>query len=319
MPVRRAGVVEPGLVDADEGIDSEGGMKDFKIALVQHGSPVRAREKSLAQTIAWTKKAKKKGSAFVLFPELNITGHAGHPAMVGEAEPVPGGPSVQALCELAAEIDIYICAGIAEDEQGIHYNTQFIVGPEGYVGKQRKVHLSADEYFFFRGGTLLPVFDLPFARLGVIICYDNSLPEIARCLAVDGAELLCCPHAARSGKWSMPKDAAGRRERVKARKANWRKVHSCRAYENGCYVALCNTAGRSAMGLKGVEANHAGGCMALDPNGNVIAESRSRDVRDEMVVVELQAGAVAARRRQSCFNLQTRRPEVFGALVRPTD
>ena len=295
-------------------------MKDVKIAVVQHGSPVRTKARNLAATIAWTRKAKRKGAEFVLFPELNITGHAGHSAMVEEAEPVPDGPSVHALCELARELEIYVCAGIAEDERGIHYNTQFIVGPEGYVGKQRKVHLSRDEYFFFRHGTQLPVLDLPFARVGIIICYDNGFPEIARCLAVDGAELLCGPHAARSGTWTFSrKDLTKRRQTVGARKANWRTVHSCRANDNGCYVALCNTAGRSAVGLKGVEANHAGGCMVLDPNGCVVAESRSRDVRDEMVVVDLKGEAVAARRRQACFNLLTRRPEVFGALVRPTE
>ena len=102
------------------------------------------------------------------------------------------------LERVAAEEKICICAGIAEDDRGIHYNTQFIVGPEGYVGKQRKVHPSQDEYFYFRGGTELPVFDLPFARVGIVICYDNLLPEVPRCLAVAGAELLLSPHAARS-------------------------------------------------------------------------------------------------------------------------
>ena len=286
------------------------------MALVQHASPVGRKKENLDATVSWASKAKRKGASFVLLPELNITGHAGHPAMVEEAEAVPGGPSVEALCEAARELDLYICAGIAEDDRGIHYNTQFVVGPGGYLGKQRKVHLSGDEYFYFRGGTDLPVFELPFARVGTIICYDNGFSEVSRCLAVKGAELLCCPHAARFGHW--PSSPAGRKKAVSGHKANWKMIQAARAYDNGVYVALCNTAGRSAEGLKGVKANHAGGCMVFDPRGRVVAESRAKDIREEMIVVELKGERVAERRRGRCFNLQTRRPEVFGALVEPT-
>jgi len=292
-------------------------MRDFKIALVQHNSPVRTKQANLDATVDWVRKAGEKGAGIVCFPELNITGHAGHPAMIEQAESVPKGKTVQTLCRLAAELDIYICAGIAEKDRGIYYNTQFIVGPNGYIGKQRKVHLSRDEYFYFRGGTRLPVLELPFARLGIVICYDNLVPEVSRSLAVKGAEVLLCPHAARTGKWS--KTVAERRRIVEENKREWRKIHRARAYDNGCYVALVNAAGRAAVGLKGVEANHAGGCMIINPNGEVIAESRSKDIRDEMLVVQLDGKAVAKKRQGKCFNLQTRRPEVFAVLCEPTE
>ena len=248
--------------------------------------------------------------------------------MVSEAEPVPEEPSVQSLCELAGELGVHVCAGIAEVDRGIHYNTQFIVGPEGYVGKQRKVHLSSDEYFFFRGGTDLPVFDLSTVSVGVIICYDNLLPEVSRCLAVKGAELLICPHAARFGRrrsasglsaWGeWPRTLVKRREAARSVKEDWRLVHACRAYDNGCYAALCNAVGPGARNLRGVEANHAGGCMVFDPNGVLVAQSRSRDIKEEMLLVPLKAKAVVERRHGPCFNLQTRRPEVFSVLTRPT-
>ena len=291
-------------------------MKDFRLALVQHASPVRAKDANLAATVAAIRKAAKGGADLVCLPELGITGHAGHPAMVADAEPVPGGPSYEHLASLAANFGLFICAGIAEDDRGLHYNTQFLVGPDGYMGKQRKIHLSADEYFYFRGGTHLPVFDLPFARVGIIICYDNRVPEVSRCLAVQGAELLLCPHAARFGKW--PSDAAARRKAVAARKESWRLTHRCRASDNGVYVGLCDVAGQSAKGLKGVEANHAGGSMVIDPSGTVVAESRSRDVRDEVVFADIEAERVARCRCAKCFNLQTRRPEVFRALTEPS-
>lgn len=291
-------------------------MEGFKIALVQQCSPVAKKRRNLEHTVEWCAKAAKAGAALVCFPELSITGHAGHPRMVKEAEPVPDGPSVARLCDVARDLDLHVCAGIAEHDLGIHYNTQFIVGPGGYIGKQRKVHLSADEYFYFRHGTDMPVLELPFARVGMIICYDNAMPEIARCLAVKGAEIILCPHAARFGKW--PNAASERRKKTRSIKERWRMIHRCRAYDNGCYVAVFNAVGRSAVGLRGVEANHGGCCMAFDPDGNDVAESRTTDMREEMVVAALKAELVAARRRQVCFNLQTRRPELFTALTQPT-
>ena len=293
-------------------------MQDFAIALVAQYSPVLKKNENLLNTIAWTRKAKKKGADLVVFPELNISGHAGVPAMVARAEPVPNGPSVRTLIELARQLDIFISAGIAEEHLGIHYNTQFIVGPEGYLGKQRKTHLSGDEYFYFRHGTALPVYQLPFARVGIIICYDNAFPECARCMALDGAEVLLCVHASRFGK-KWPRTKTERARAARNVTSEWARLHYGRAYDNGVYVALCNATGRSAAGIRGVEANHAGGCMVVNPMGDVIAETRPTDIKEDMLIVPIKADDVHRRRMQRCFNRQTRRPEIFRALTRPTE
>ena len=290
-------------------------MEAFVAALVQHASPVGQREENLARAVRLVREAVGAGARLVVLPELGITGHAGHPAMVLEAEPVPGGTAYTTLAALAAEIGVYISAGIAEDDRGIHYNTQFLVGPEGPIGKQRKIHLSRDEYFYFRAGTLLPVLETPLARIGTMICFDMQFPETARCLAVGGAEIILAPHAARSGVWA---DEAARRLAVARQKQSWTMTLAARAHDNGTFVLACNTAGRSAEDLDGVEANHAGGCLAFDPYGQRIAESQSEDVCEEIVLVRLDGELVARRRREPCFNLQTRRPEVYGALVEPT-
>ena len=290
-------------------------MESFTVALVQHASPVGRREENLERTIRLVREAAAAGARLVALPGLGITGHAGHPAMVIEAEPVPTGPSCRALEALAADLGIWISAGLAEDDRGIHYNTQILVGPEGLVGKQRKIHLSRDEYFYFRAGTLMPVLDTPLARIGTMICFDMHFSETARCLAVGGAEIILSPHAARSGVWA---DDDARRAAVARQKRSWTMILACRAHDNGCFVLACNTAGRSAEGLEGVEANHAGGCLAFDPYGTLIAESQSEDVCEETVLVTLDGDLVARRRREACFNLQTRRPEVYGALVEPT-
>jgi len=291
-------------------------MQDFRIALVQQDSPVRDKAGNLARTLQWIRKAAKKNAQIVVFPELSVTGHAGCDEMIARAEPVPDGPAVRALMKAAAENGIYVCAGLAEVERGAFYNTQVLVGPDGYVGKQRKVHLSADEYFYFRGGTDMPLFDLPFARVGILVCYDNNVPEVARCLAVRGMELHLATLAARDNPWY--RDAAKRRRKVQATKNHWRLELACRAWDNGCYVAVCNAAGRSARGIRGVEANHYGGCMVFDPWGKATAESRSRDVKEEMLVAQIDSKVFERRRRAKCFNLRTRKCELFGPLVEPT-
>lgn len=292
------------------------GMRDFSIAMVQQRSPVGKKQQNLEAALAWTRKAARKGAQLVVFPELNVTGHAGHPSMIEDAEAVPDGDACRAVTAAAAELGIYICCGIAEAERGVHYNTQFLVGPGGFIGKQRKLHLSGDEYFYFRSGRLIPVLETELARLGIVICFDNAFPEVSRVLAVKGAEVVLAVHAARFGRW--PRDAKGRRRRVKELKEGWLMTQRARAHDNATYVALVNAVGRSAEGIKDVEANHAGGAMLIGPDGDLSAESRGRDITEEMLLARVEAAAVKRRREGKCFNLRVRRPECFGALAEPT-
>jgi len=291
-------------------------MQDFTVALVQHASPLRKKQQNLETMLSWARKAGKAGADLVVFPELNITGHGGHPSMIEDAEPVPDGDAVQAVLELARDLDIFICAGIAELHRGTQYNCQFIVGPEGFVGKQRKLHLSGDEYFYFRHGTDLPVFDLPFARVGMVLCFDNLVPEVARTQAVQGAEISLGVHAARVGKW--PSTLKQRRLTMKYWLDQWRRLHPARALDNGCYVCLNNTVGRSAAGIRGAEANHLGGLMVFGPDGNLIAENNAIRLKEEMLVVPLAAAPLHQRRTAECFNIRVRRPESYGPLTEPT-
>ncbi len=292
-------------------------MKDFKIALVAHNSIVLRKKENLENIISWIKKARQEGALLVCFPELNVSGHAGDPRLLEEAEAVPGGPSVELLCEAARENEIYICAGIVEEYRGLYYNTSFLIGPEGYIGKQRKIHLSLDERFLFKNGINLPVFDLSFARIGIIICYDYAFPEVSCCLAVKGAELLLSVHASRFGKW--PDDLEGRQEKVENVKKDWKMNYQCRAKNIGCYEAVCNAAGQAGIHLDGVEANHAGGCLVIDPLSNIVAESRTKDIEDEMLVVSLCGNLIAKRRKENNSYQKNRRPEAFGILSQPIE
>ena len=100
---------------------------------------------------------------------------------------------------------------------------------------------------------------------------------------------------------------------------NFRLVHTTRAYDNSCYVGVCNTVGQAAAHLADVEANHAGGCLAVDPGGTIMSQSRTGDIREQMLLVDMPAAPLESLRQRRCHPFQTRRPEVFAAITRKTD
>ena len=114
------------------------------------------------------------------------------------AEVVPEGPSVQAMIKKAMEKKMYVCFGMTERDAEIDtktYNTAVLVGPDGYIGKYRKVHQPADEMQSYYDGHEFPVFDTPIGKLGMMICYDAWFPESGRELALAGAQIILKPTA----------------------------------------------------------------------------------------------------------------------------
>jgi N-carbamoylputrescine amidase len=85
---------------------------------------------------AWCEKASEAKADLVLFPELVIHGHC-TPNTWSLAEPVPEGPSVATLVDIAKRHGLAVSAGMSEKERDVVYNTQVLVGPQGYIGKQR--------------------------------------------------------------------------------------------------------------------------------------------------------------------------------------
>jgi len=284
-------------------------MQSFRIAAIQMNGPFGQVEQNLNAIEGWCRKAADQGARLALFPELVITGHWCAADAYRFAEPVPDGASTSRLETIAKKCGLVISAGLGEIENGVMYNAQVLVGPDGYIGKQRKTHMSRDEYFYYRPGTQFPVYDTGFCKVGTIICFDIQFPEVARILALHGAEVLVAPHAARMGKWRQ----RGHRRIVRDQKNQWRKVHASRAYDNGCFVAVTNQAGPA-----GPDTAHAGVIMFFDPKGDVIGESLTEKIEDEMAVCELSAESLVRRRSRSCFPLLARRPEIYGDLCRST-
>lgn len=142
----------------------------------------------------------------IVFPELVIQGYVREKDYNFEiryceaAETLPG-PTTERVAELAKEYDCYAAFGIAEKSNidGLLYNSIALVGPEGFVGASRKMHLASIEKDYFLLGEESCVYQTKIGKIGMMICYDLFFPETARILALKGAEIIIHIAAAMGG------------------------------------------------------------------------------------------------------------------------
>jgi predicted amidohydrolase len=292
-------------------------MQTMRVAAVSMNGFLGETQKVLSAIAGWCERAATEKADFVLFPELVVHGHC-TPNTWELAEPVPDGPTVKRLIQIARHYRLFLSVGLSEKENDIVYNTQVLVGPEGYVGKQRKLHLSRDEVMFYKGGREINVFDMGKCKVGMVICYDNQFPEIARVLALKGAELIVMPHAARMKMWDdTPESAAKARQHTHEQF----KAYAMRAKENACFVMITDQAGRAGYvdtypRESPHQPHHAGAAMIFDPEGQLVMTTQTDQIRDEMIVTNLDATLLHHQRALPNYTLRTRRPELFGELVK---
>lgn len=159
------------------------------------------------------------------------------------AEAVPG-LATERLGALAKELGVVIVASLFEKRAaGIYHNTAAVLDADGsYLGKYRKMHIPDDpgyyEKFYFTPGDLgYKVFDTKFAKIGVLICWDQWYPEAARLTAMKGAELLVYPTAI---GWHVSQDAATNAEQLQA----WQTIQQSHSVANGIPVVSVNRVGK---------------------------------------------------------------------------
>ena len=297
-------------------------MESFRVAAVSMNSPFAQMEWVFDQMSQYCRSAADQGARLVLFPELLVHGHC-TPNTWEIAESIPDGPSTQRLIELAREYSLVLSVGLSEKERDIVYNAQILVGPDGFIGKQRKIHMSRDETLFYKGGGLMPVHDLGFCKVGSIICYDNQFPETARILALKGADVLLMPHAARVRMWddAVPGSEAAARQHTHD---FFTSCYGQRARENACFAVLANQAGRAGYvdtyaKDSPAQPHHCGGSLVFAPDGDLLASTQRDEIRDEMLICELDNARLAAERSLPNYTLRTRRPELYAELVRLAD
>ena len=293
-------------------------MQTLRVAAVSMNSEFDKRAQVLERIAGFCEQAAADGVELILFPELIVHGHC-TPNTWELAEPIPDGPATAALAKISKHFGLFLSAGMSEKENDIVYNTQVLLGPEGFIGSQRKLHLSRDESFFYKGGREINVFDLGKCKVGTVICYDNQFPEIGRLVALKGADVILMPHAAREGRWEdTPESEARARTKVFD---FFTSSYRMRARENACYVLFADQAGQAGYvdSLPRDHFNqphHPGGAMIIDPLGNVQQHAQLERIRDEMIVGDLTADRIGEARSHPNYTLRTRRPELFGELVR---
>ena len=139
-----------------------------------------------------------KSADLVVLPELCNSGY--NFTSIEEArrtaEDAEDGVFAQYVLSLCRQHNQYIVTGINErdTENGKLFNSAILVGPEGHVGRYRKLHLFVNEKDYFEPGDMgLPVFDIGECKVGMLVCFDWIFPETWRVLTLRGVDLVCHP------------------------------------------------------------------------------------------------------------------------------
>jgi predicted amidohydrolase len=166
------------------------------VAAVQTRARTGHKQANSEQAIEAIHSACDDGAQLLVLPELGNSGYMfnSRDEVAECAEPIDGGETTAAWAEIARTRGVYICGGLPEVDAGRFYNSAVLIGPQGLIGRYRKIHLWDEEKLFFEPGDLgLNVFHLPFGRVGMMICYDGWHPEVARILKLKGADLILDP------------------------------------------------------------------------------------------------------------------------------
>src|SRR5215203_4667637 len=284
-------IIKCGLIQAHNVGDVNAPIEEIKRANIEH-------------QMKMVEEAASQGVQMLCFQEIFTTPYfcAEQQTRWYEAvEKVPDGPTVQMMQLVAREKGMVLIVPIYEEEiSGIYYNTAAVIDADGkYLGKYRKTHIPHVapgfwEKFYFRPGNLgYPCFDTAFARIGVYICYDRHFPEGARCLGLNGAEIIFNPSAT----------VAGLSEYL------WKLEQPAHAVANGYFVGAINRVGTEAPWNIG---EFYGQSYFCDPRGQMLAVG-TRD-QDELVVAELDMDMIREVRNTWQF-FRDRRPDAYGQIV----
>lgn len=284
-------IIKCGLIQAHNQASADAPIDEIKKANIDH-------------QMKFVEEAAAQGVKILCFQEIFTTQYfcaEQQTRWYDAVEKIPDGPTVKLMQEVAKQHGMVIVVPIYEEEQtGIYYNTAAVIDADGkYLGKYRKTHIPHVnpgfwEKFYFRPGNLgYPCFDTAYARIGVYICYDRHFPEGARCLGLNGAEIVFNPSAT----------VAGLSEYL------WKLEQPAHAVANGYFVGAINRVGTEAPWNIG---EFYGQSYFCDPRGQILAEG-SRD-QDELVVADLDMDKIREVRNTWQF-FRDRRPDLYGPIV----
>ena len=278
--------------------------RTVRVAAAQYAPRLADVDANTELAVTWIAKAADAGAQLVVLPELATSGYVfeTEDEAQASAQDLANGKTVEAINEVCKERDIYAVFGINLLESHCRYNSAILTGPTGVVTTYSKLHLFYNEKNWFTPGNDLCLDDLPFGKVGIMICYDLSHPELSLALARGGAELICLP-------------------------TNWvdsfkRKVYDERGYCRGNIQAMAMS---SVTGCPFVCADRIGeernvkflgASMITDSYGWPAAGPASKD-GEELLVADLDLDLVKkAQQRTPRNNLfEDRREDVYGRVA----
>jgi N-carbamoylputrescine amidase len=222
------------------------------------------------------------------------------PRWYESAEPVPG-PTTERLAEYAKKHEMVLVIPLYEKAmRGVYYNTAAVIDADGtYLGKYRKQHIPQvagfwEKFFFKPGNGGYPVFETRYAKVGVYICYDRHFPEGARCLGLNGAEIVFNPSAT----------VAGLSQYL------WKLEQPAHAVANGYFVGAINRVGVEPPWEIG---KFYGTSYFVNPRGEFVATGSEDD--DEIVIADIDLSMIDEVRSTWQF-FRDRRPEAYDELTK---
>ncbi len=276
-------------------------MESFKVAATQVDVRMDV-EHNLDTHLRLIAETAAAGCRLVVFPEASVTGHNGSEEVIRSAEPHDG-RIFRTIQRQAAESGIVVSYGFCELLRGTHYNTSALVGPDGLLGLQRKVHASFDEFYRFRQAYEWSVVDLGFCTAGTAICHDSDFFETWRVLALRGAEVILLPHSNRTmpaadgtltfdgrGRETSEKELLRGQAELLDPRPDPPRLHDVLARDNGVYAVFSGQVGFDGHSTK------VGGAYVLAPDGSMIARSEP-GAETGWISAVLEPGPAAARPR----------------------
>jgi N-carbamoylputrescine amidase len=283
----------------------------FKIGLVQNSCTLDVDE-NLRKAIQGTREAAAKGAEIVCLQELFRSQYfcrEENAELFNLAETIPG-PSTEALASVAKDLRVAIVASLFEKRaQGLYHNTAVVIDADGEIaGLYRKMHIPDDplyyEKFYFTPGDLgFKNFETKYARVGVLVCWDQWYPEGARLTSMQGANVLFYPTAI--GWHPSEKEKYGA-----AQLDAWRTIQRSHAIANGVYVAAINRTGFE--GPEDSKLEFWGSSFVADPFGQVVAQASSD--KEEVLVTECDPKRMDEVRRNWPF-FRDRRIDAYAPIT----
>jgi predicted amidohydrolase len=266
----------------------------IKLALAQISSKRESKSENLCKIEKLTLEAKEQEADLIIFPEMSLTGYVVFDQVYELAETIPG-PSIEKVEALAKRTGMHIIFGmpeLSEKTQATVFNTAVFVGPQGLIGKYRKMYLPTHSVFeekrYFRPGYEASAFKTDIGKIGLSICYDIFFPEVYRLTRLKGAQLIVCISASPA-----------------VRRGYFEILTSARALENTAFLAYVNLAGVED-GLQ-----FWGGSRLVCPTGDNVAKAKYDE--EDFVICDIDFRDL---RTAETFipTLRDLRPELFDKL-----